>query len=453
MRPRTTFAHTFLLLIVLLVVSQVLTYLAIFNYAILPSLKQFNHILSYEVKLMLEEPNQSSLSLTNHSQLEVDRRKLLDELGVTLHSQNEVMDSREFNHAREIDYLSEEMSRQVGINTEVRLASSQKSYILWIQTQSLPNYWIRIPLSELQPDDFTPFFLYSLLITFFIVVGGWMFIRRQNRPLVELEKAAIEVGKRKIPAQLPVKGASEIQAVTYSFNQMIESIQKHEEDRALLLAGISHDLRTPLTRIRLATEMMSPEDSYLAESINKDIEESNEIISQFINYLRSSQEQDVEDVDLNLLLDDVANSENSVEREIETDFGDIPSPVVGNPVAIKRAISNIVVNAARYGNGWIKISSGTTVDQQHAWFMVEDNGPGIAEENLEHLFQPFTRGDSARGSSNGSGLGLAILRKIIDQHSGEVLITNRSAGGLRVQVNFSIAVQKSYKVKSKPNVG
>ena len=112
-------------------------------------------------------------------------------------------------------------------------------------------------------------------------------------------------------------------------------------------------------------------------------------------------------------------------------------------MAIKRAISNVVVNAARYGNGWIRISSGTTVDQKHAWFMVEDNGPGIAEENLEHLFQPFTRGDSARGSSNGSGLGLAILRKIIDQHSGDVIISNRSAGGLRVQVSFSISAEDS----------
>ena len=100
-----------------------------------------------------------------------------------------------------------------------------------------------------------------------IVAGGWLFIRLQNRPLISLERAAKDVGRGEIPPPLPEKGASEIRSVTLAFNQMSKGIQTLEEDRALLMAGISHDLRTPLTRIRLATEMMSPQDSYLAEGI------------------------------------------------------------------------------------------------------------------------------------------------------------------------------------------
>ncbi|WP_177342219.1 histidine kinase dimerization/phospho-acceptor domain-containing protein, partial [Klebsiella variicola] len=108
-----------------------------------------------------------------------------------------------------------------------------------------------------------------------------LFIRLQNRPLIALEKAAKMVGRGETPPHLPEQGTLEIRSVTRAFNRMSKGIQALEEDRALLMAGISHDIRTPLTRIRLATEMMSPEDSYLAESIISDTEECNQIISQF----------------------------------------------------------------------------------------------------------------------------------------------------------------------------
>ncbi|MGF1713523.1 two-component system sensor histidine kinase EnvZ [Photobacterium chitinilyticum] len=441
MSPRSTFTRTLILLAGLLIASQIFSYLAVLNYALLPSLQQFNRILAYEVRLMLEDDVELADGNTFHLDPPV-RRQLLEQLGVTLHFEDSP-ELKEYQQATKIEYLSEEMSRELGAPTEVRLVLGADSYVLWMQCDAMPGYFMRIPLSELQEEDFSPLFHYSLIIAFMVIAGGWLFIRIQNRPLVALEQAALQVARGETPPHLPEKGASEIRAVTKSFNRMSEGIKQLEDDRALLLAGVSHDLRTPLTRIRLATEMMSPEDGYLAESMIKDTEECNEIISQFMDYLKSTKQLEEEDLDLNILLQEVAEAEGGYEREIELELGDIPGIVRANAVAIKRSVANLVVNAIRYGNGWVKISSGVTADRKTVWFCVEDDGPGIEPDQVAKMFQPLTRGDSARGSeAEGTGLGLAIVKRIIDQHDGAIQVTNRSAGGLKVQVSLSLVANK-----------
>ncbi len=427
MRIRSSLTQSILLFISLLLASQVFSYYAVFNYALMPSLQQFNKILAHELNLVLDANGE----LNSDEPL---RRQLLENLGVTVHS----MDSEaveEFNHAMTIDLMSEEMSQKLDSPTEVRLMLGSDSYILWMHIDKMPNSIMRVPLSELQEEDFAPLFRNSLLVAMLIVAGGWLFVRLQNRPLIALEKAAKGVGRGEIPAPLPEKGAIEIRSVTRAFNQMSKGIQELEEDRALLMAGISHDLRTPLTRIRLATEMMSPEDSYLAEGIISDTEECNEIISQFMDYLKPVNSQSFEAVCLNEIARDVASAEGGYERVIETQIEASIKPAFGNPIAIKRAVTNLVVNAVRYGNGWIKVSTGMTADNKLVWVTVEDNGPGINPDQIGKLFEPFTRGDTARGSE-GTGLGLAIVKRIVSQHSGSVVMRNRSEGGLIAQISF-----------------
>ncbi len=427
MRIRSSLTQSILLFISLLLASQVFSYYAVFNYALMPSLQQFNKILAHELNLVLDADGE----LQSEAPL---RRQLLERLGVTVHR----IDSDradEFNHAMSIELMSEEMTQELDSPTEVRLMLGEESYILWMHIDKLPNSLIRIPLSELQEEDFAPLFRNSLIMALLIIAGGWLFIRFQNRPLLALERAAKGVGRGEIPPPIPEKGALEIRAVTRAFNQMSKGIQELEEDRALLMAGISHDLRTPLTRIRLATEMMSPEESYLAEGIISDTEECNEIISQFMDYLKPVNNQTFAAVSLNDIVCDVASSEGSEEREIETRVEASIKPALGNSIAIKRAVTNLVVNAVRYGNGWVRVSTGMTADNQLVWVTVEDNGPGIEPDQVGKLFEPFTRGDTARGSE-GTGLGLAIVKRIVSQHSGSVVMRNRSEGGLVAQISF-----------------
>lgn len=434
MRIRSSFTQSIFIFLTLLIASQVYSYYAVFNYALMPSLQQFNKILGHEINLMLDD----SAAIEGGLQMDAPlRRRVLEQLGVTIHADDSPI-ADEYYHAVSIDLMSEEMSKELGSPTDVRMMLGSESYILWMKIDSLPGSLLRIPLSELQEEDFAPLFRNSLIMALLIVAGGWLFIRLQNRPLIALEKAAKGVGRGDIPPPLPEKGATEIRSVTRAFNQMSKGIQALEEDRALLMAGISHDLRTPLTRIRLATEMMSPEDSYLAEGIISDTEECNEIISQFMDYLKPVNKESFIEVDLNEIANDIATSEGGYEIQIETELQQPLKVTNGSPIAIKRAVSNLVVNAIRYGNGWVKVSTGVTADNKLVWVCIEDNGPGIEQSQIGKLFEPFTRGDTARGSE-GTGLGLAIVKRIASQHNGNVIINNRSGGGLRAQISFPTA--------------
>ncbi|EGR0682389.1 two-component system sensor histidine kinase EnvZ [Vibrio cholerae] len=437
MRIRSSFTQSILLFFSLLIASQIYSYYAVFNYALLPSLQQFNKILAHEISLMLDDTSNPNVSSEMDALL---KRRVLEQLGVTIHS-NDSPEAVEYQHAISLDLMSEEMSSELGSPTEVRMALGEESYILWMKIDSLPGQLLRIPLSELQEEDFAPLFRNSIIMALLIVIGGWLFIRLQNRPLIALEKAAKMVGRGETPPHLPEQGTLEIRSVTRAFNRMSKGIQALEEDRALLMAGISHDIRTPLTRIRLATEMMSPEDSYLAESIISDTEECNQIISQFMDYLKPVNREAFEAVDLNDIASDVASSEGGYEVQIETDLQAELAPAFGNPIAIKRSLSNLVVNALRYGNGWVKVSSGMTADKKLVWLCVEDNGPGIDPSQVNKVFEPFTRGDTARGSE-GTGLGLAIVKRIVSQHHGAVSVSNRTQGGLRAQISFPTKQQK-----------
>ncbi|EGQ8096348.1 two-component system sensor histidine kinase EnvZ [Vibrio cholerae] len=437
MRIRSSFTQSILLFFSLLIASQIYSYYAVFNYALLPSLQQFNKILAHEISLMLDDTSNPNVSSEMDALL---KRRVLEQLGVTIHS-NDSPEAVEYQHAISLDLMSEEMSSELGSPTEVRMALGEESYILWMKIDSLPGQLLRIPLSELQEEDFAPLFRNSIIMALLIVIGGWLFIRLQNRPLIALEKAAKMVGRGETPPHLPEQGTLEIRSVTRAFNRMSKGIQALEEDRALLMAGISHDIRTPLTRIRLATEMMSPEDSYLAESIISDTEECNQIISQFMDYLKPVNREAFEAVDLNDIASDVASSEGGYEVQIETELQAGLAPALGNPIAIKRSLSNLVVNALRYGNGWVKVSSGMMADKKLVWLSVEDNGPGIDPSQVNKVFEPFTRGDTARGSE-GTGLGLAIVKRIVSQHHGAVSVSNRSQGGLRAQISFPTKQQK-----------
>lgn len=161
-----------------------------------------------------------------------------------------------------------------------------------------------------------------------------------------------------MPPPLQEYYASEVRSMTRAFNQIMAGVKLLANDQTLLMAGVSHDLHTPLTRIRLATAMMRAEDGHLAESTNKNIEECKAIIQQFIDYLRTLQEMQTEMADLNSILSNVVIAENGYARVIETAIFAEKLIVNVNPLLIKRAVLNMVMNAARYGNSWIKVNSG-----------------------------------------------------------------------------------------------
>lgn len=434
--PRSSFARTLLLVVTLLFISLVTTYLVVLNFAILPSLQQFNKVLAYEVRMLMSD----KLKLEDGSELVVPpafRRQLYRELGISLYSQA-AAEKAGLRWAQHYQFLSRQMEQQLGEPTEVRVEISKNSTVVWLKTDLSPNTWVRVPLTEIHQDDFSPLFRYTLAIMLLAIGGAWLFIRIQNRPLVDLEYAALQIGKGVVPPTLREYGASEVRSVTRAFNHMAAGVKQLADDRTLLMAGVSHDLRTPLTRIRLATEMMGMENGYLSDSINKDIEECNSIIEQFIDYLRTGQEIPLSVTDLNIVLGEVIVAESGYERRIETALQ--PGEIIlrADPLSLKRAVANMVVNAVRYGNGWIKISSGSSGTL--CWFQVEDDGPGISPDQYQYLLQPFVRGDSARTIS-GTGLGLAIVQRIVHNHGGKLEFDSSERGGLCIRASLPLQLQ------------
>ncbi|WP_080914576.1 two-component system sensor histidine kinase EnvZ [Shewanella japonica] len=423
--PRNSFSQTVLLIGSLLLINQLVSYLSVTVYFIKPSYEQINQLIARQINLLfIDGVTISREHLTMVDALNAKVRH--DEMKI--YNQQDAIKAG-LDSATYYGFLSEQMSQYLGGEAEVRFSQGTQLQV-WIRPPQAPTLWIKVPLTGLNENDLSPLTLYLLVIGALSVAGGWIFARRLNRPLKRLQQAAVTVSKGEFPKPLPLSGSSEIVEVTHAFNQMSHSMKQLEQDRALLMAGISHDLRTPLTRIRLASEMMVDEDKYLQEGIINDIEDMDDIIKQFIAYVRHDQESVREPNQINRLIQEISQQEVNRDGEIELDLQDYPL-VPFQSIAIKRVLSNLVENGFRYGGGWIKISS--KHKPKYVSFIVEDNGPGINEAKIDELFQPFTQGDSARGSV-GSGLGLAIVKRIIDRHHGKIELSNRPEGGLKAQV-------------------
>jgi two-component system osmolarity sensor histidine kinase EnvZ len=428
--PKSSFGQTVFLVGSLLLINQIVSMVSVLFYVIERSYQQVNNLLAKQIKVLFM-PNTQGITIPK--QLSVD---FIKTTGIKVLT-NQQAEEKGLLDAQVYPYFSEQMSKQLGGETEVRISEGD-NYYFWVKPPQAKNYWVRLPLDGLEERNLSPFTIYLIAIGILSVAGGWVFARQLNRPLKSLESAAKEVGQGDFPEQLKEIGSTEIVAVTRAFNQMSAGIKQLEKDRSLLMAGVSHDLRTPLTRIRLATEMMGPNEDYLKDGIVNDIEDMNMIIDQFIAFIRHHKEEALVAVDFNALVDDVVESEKlNKQREFQTFFDSKIKAQMMRPIAIKRVITNLLENALRYSNDKILVETGIDKKNNMFYFSVLDSGPGIKEDDVAKLFEPFYQGDIARGGE-GSGLGLAIIKKIVDSHHGEVILKNRKQGGLSATVKLPL---------------
>ncbi len=432
--PRSAFGQTVFLVAALLLINQIVSYVTVSFYVVKPTIEQVNLMLAKQIKTVFIDW-EDGVEIND----EVSA-KFFEITGIEVMTQREAM-RQGLGQTREYSMLSRSMSEQLNGSARVRISQTDP-LIYWVEAPQAPGYWVKVPLSGYQENnlEFLTFYLSS--IGFLSVLGGWLFARHLNRPLKALQQAAVKVGKGDFSSKLDEEGSTEVIEVTRAFNQMSRGIAALENDRRLLMAGVSHDLRTPLTRIRLATEMMVDEDDYLREGIIYDIEDMNGIIDQFIEYLRHHKREELTCEDINALVAEVVHSELQHQRTIifksNPSIGKIPL----SSVAIKRVITNMIGNALRYSEDDIEVLSYFNSNKKYVVIAVNDKGPGIPESELESVFEPFKQGDAARGSE-GSGLGLAIIKRIIDMHDGKVKLENRSEGGLSAQIYLPIKALNS----------
>lgn len=425
--PRSAFGQTVLLIGFLLFVNQVVSYISFALYVIEPNQQQINQLLAKQIRVVFIEIEDARFS---PKMAEAFHR----ETGIGLYREAEAL-KLGLGEAGYYPYRSEQMSALLGGYAEVRISQGDE-YLFWIRPPQAPNLWVKIPLLGLEEANFSPLVLFLGTLGVLSVAGGWLFVRQLNRPLKSLQHAAEDVGRGDFPEPLIEHGTSEVMAVTQAFNHMSKGIKQLEDDRNLLMAGISHDLRTPLTRIRLASEMMSAQDEFLKEGIDNDIDDMNNIIDQFIDYIRKDSQDKAVLGDLNLLVEEVINVEMPTDRNINFIAGECPKIPLRH-IGIKRALANLIQNSLRYTEGDIEVFTGVDERNGSAYFVVSDQGEGIPDADIERLFQPFTQGDKARGAE-GSGLGLAIIKRIVDTHTGSVELSNKPEGGLQAKVNLPL---------------
>lgn len=334
---------------------------------------------------------------------------------------------------RTMRLLTDEIRRQLGPHT--RVASRWKT---------LDGFWVSFKLDPDDPDDFwvmlppervlQPWALDWLMwgggALIVALLGAFVIVSRINTPLRNLARSARLLGRGRTPPVLPETGPLEIATVAKAFNQMTGDLARTDADRTLILAGVSHDLRTPLARLRLGVEMSGAPEAAILPMVS-DIEEMDRIIGQFLDFGRGNPKGPLQPVDLVKLIDELAEPYRLRGIRIKVRKLSIPLVVPGLALPLRRAIANLIDNALRYSGEDQPVDVILSADGDEAVVEVADHGPGIPEHEVDRLRHPFTRLESARSDTKGAGLGLAIVDRIMASHDGRMDLLPRPEGGLR----------------------
>ncbi|MBS1139707.1 MAG: ATP-binding region, ATPase-like:Histidine kinase, region:Histidine kinase N-terminal [Proteobacteria bacterium] len=296
------------------------------------------------------------------------------------------------------------------------------------------EYWLVLPRERAARSIAGHWLAWGLLAIVLAMAVAWLIASRISRPLKAMAKSAETVGRGQIPNPLPEDGAEELSRLATAFNTMAADLQRHEKDRSEVLAGISHDLRTPLTRLRLEAEMSVADDG-ARQAVVTDIEQMEAVISQFMDYARAESGEAPSLTDLPALLAGLAERQTYIGRQILTEIQPLPEVLV-RPKAITRAINNLVDNAAKYGGGEITLKA--VVANDEIQIEVADRGPGVPPDDVERLKRPFTRLEAARTNATGTGLGLAIVERIARLHEGRFDLLPNPGGGLLARLSLPI---------------
>ncbi len=316
----------------------------------------------------------------------------------------------------------------------------------WINTVGDQNVEIRVKLdgailrfvatrSQTYASNSHIFLLWMVGSSVILLTVAILFLRNQIRPILRLADAADAFGKgRGIPEDFRPRGAREVRQAALAFLQMRDRIKQHVEQRTTMLAGVSHDLRTVLTRFKLELALL--DDTPETRALSGDVDEMQHMLEDYLAFAKGDGGEEAKPTNLKELLEEIVDDASiyacTIDLKIRKSKGDIVLPLKRQ--ALKRAIMNLVTNAARFGD---RIIIRVAPEGQWVRIEVDDDGPGIPEHERENVFRPFYRLDHARNQDEGnSGLGLVIARDIAKSHGGDIALGESSMGGLRAIISL-----------------
>lgn len=331
------------------------------------------------------------------------------------------------------------------LGSQTQFAKSVNGEVgFWLSFQiDEDQFWLRLEADRLQTETNLQFFGWAFISLILALIAAVFISQRINAPLSNLSAAARQLARGKRPSALSESGPREIRETNTSFNQMVDDLARIETDRTVILAGISHDLRTPLTRLQLELEMANLE-ATTREAMQGDLQQMDSIIQQFLDYAKPLHESTFTSFSLSSLIDklftDLAKSSDvRIDLQIEPELY-----VTGIEIEFQRLFNNLIQNAMRYGRSpddqvlHLQIECRRQASASHSGTLVKfrDFGTGIEDTQIPRLLRPFTRGEIARSQANGSGLGLAIVDRIVKRHGGKMHIHNHAQGGLEILLVF-----------------
>lgn len=422
--PNTLLARTLLLVVVALLVSKVLT----LSYLIFDKNALVDHQFSHGLSLALR----SYWAADARDKARISRMTGIKEVAADKVPKGDY-------HWLIMPIFDRQMRVELGQDTKVRY--EEKSASLWVLAPALGPSWVHLPV---YPQPLTSRYLLHMAGWLFAIAGittlsAFICILIYSRPHRRLVHAAREFGRGhrvRLPEGDTFGETAELYRV---FNQMFENVERAGREQRLMLAGVSHDLRTPLTRLRLSVELMKS-DAELREEMIRDIEDLDQVLDQFLAFVRDGQGEEDEPGDLAQLIEEVARTYNGSQQRLRLSVDELPI-FQFRRVSMKRLLTNLIENALRHGNGKDVelVASLAGGSSPYIVLSVLDRGPGLPADQLARLFDPFARGDSAR-SGKGTGLGLAIVKRIAAQHGGEVQLRNREGGGLEARVLLPVGL-------------
>jgi two-component system osmolarity sensor histidine kinase EnvZ len=334
--------------------------------------------------------------------------------------------------------LDNALSARTGETVSVKVTELETTWF-WAEFHT-GGELIRIgfPKQRLDMDPPMMLFLAIAATTLLTLFTALILARRITRPLESFTLAARRIGEGDIPESLPETGIRELSGLASTFNRMALQVRELLANRTTLLAGISHDLRTPLARMNLALEMLPDNtDPKLVARLRQDVEEMNQLIGEFLVLSRELQKGPRQPLELAALLDELVSNAKIGGASVEWHSSERLS-VTADPMALRRILTNLIGNAVRYGEGTPVQITATSADNR-AVISILDRGPGIPEQERENVFHPFYRLENSRSASTGgSGLGLAIARQLADANGWKIELLPRSGGGTEARVTLPL---------------
>jgi two-component system osmolarity sensor histidine kinase EnvZ len=439
MLPRTLLARNIALLIVLVMLSQVCALGVLLHYVQRPRVERAATVFATYVstldELLAATPPATRAALTAR----LDARTQPPPESAEAPPRNLVRAYRTYQRNVFLDSLRAHLPADMPARWQTE--GGQRLWIRMHAPADAPQtpYWIALPIPEdAQGNGLEAAIFLSLGLGVLAALAGYAIQLHLNEPLQELTRAAGRVSAGEMPAPLPTDGPSEIAAVSGAFNQMTQALQEAEATRSLMLAGISHDIRTPLTKLRLSMAMAMPHgsDSSFVVAAESYLDQIETILQQFMDYAGSGEREAPQPGDLNALIERLAGDFAGLGHEFELSLATLPA-LAYRPISMMRLLMNLMQNAIVYGGSGLAVRTWATAET--VTVAVGDRGKGLSAQELEQLKAPFQRGRNARAHSGGTGLGLSIVERIARLHGGGLQFHSREGGGLEVWVVLPVA--------------